>query len=150
MARTVIAAALVGALSGGVVAWGVARGSVSRLEFANGSHIWSRNDKALALHLRSPNTYDPEAKTGAYSQCNFYPDSIWCWGGTQPGGRVIALDQNGLSAPQGRLNIGTHRHPFGDLWLDRTAYLGSLRGEGVRFVCANEHGALVAQEAPCR
>src|SRR5690606_7120177 len=102
------------------------------------------------LHLRGPNTYDPDTRTGSYSQINLYADHVGIWGGTQPNGKALYLDQEALYPREdGTLDLGTATHRVGDVRLAGVLRSGSLAGESRRYACVDPDGTIVASLTPC-
>lgn len=126
------------------VAIGVACGPAGSdaVELANGSHIWGQVERGDTnkLHLRGPNTYDAARATGSYSQINLYATHVGIWGGTQPGGHAVYLDQQALYPRE----AGTL-----DLRGWRSVQATGLAGSGRRYACIDPDGSIVASLAPC-
>lgn len=126
------------------VAIGVACGPAGSdaVELANGSHIWGQVERGATnkLHLRGPNTYDAARATGSYSQINLYATHVGIWGGTQPGGHAVYLDQQALYPRE----AGTL-----DLRGWRSVQATGLAGSGRRYACIDPDGSIVASLAPC-
>lgn len=112
------------------------------VELANGSHMWGRVEQGTKnkLHLRGPNTYDAARATGSYSQINLYATHVGIWGGTQPGGHAVYLDQQALYPRE----AGTL-----DLRGWRSVQVTGLAGSGRRYACIDPDGSIVASLEPC-
>lgn len=127
---------------------------VEVVEGANGSHIWMRPEDGQVnkLHLRGPNTYsyDASAPAGSYSQINLYADDVGIWGGTQPNGKAIYIDQQGAYPREdGTLDLGTRDNRWRDLRLAGVLRSSSLAGDTRRYACIEIDGTLTASETPC-
>jgi hypothetical protein len=139
------AAALVAGFGVGL---GVSRPTADELtaaiEGTNGSHIWMRPESGAInkLHLRGPNTfnYDPQNPQGSYSQINLYADHIGLWGGTQPEGHAVYLNQQAMfPRVAGTLALRG--------W--QSVQVEGLVGEGRRFACIEADGTVSASLTPC-